>query len=50
MGHWQANGHCCQVPKGVVCKFSKKFGQMGKNAAFFETYLFTAKNDKINIT
>jgi hypothetical protein len=42
-----AHGHCCLVPTRVVCKFWKKFGQMRKNSAFFQKYVFTAIHDNI---
>jgi hypothetical protein len=36
--------------KRLSANFRKKFGQMGKNSAFFQTYIFTAKNVQINIS
>jgi hypothetical protein len=33
----------------LSANFGKKFGQMRKNSAFIQKYVFTAMNDKIRI-
>jgi hypothetical protein len=44
-----ANKPLLPGPKKGCLQICGKFGQIGKNSAFFQTYILTAKNDKINI-
>jgi hypothetical protein len=44
-----ANITVARSQHGLSANFGEKFGQMRKNSAFFQKYVFTAKNDKIRI-